>query len=70
MSWVNSAGYDSVLLRNRTEIEMAWTESTRKQYERDKHRYSSDVSDGVVARMRPVLLGAPFLDRLDAPDAA
>lgn len=56
MSWVNSAGYDSVLLRNRTEIEMAWTEFTRKQYERSTNRYSSDVSDDewvIVAALLP-----------------
>ena len=46
MSWVISAGYASVRLRNRTEIMMPWTEITRKRYERNPMGYSSDVTDG------------------------
>ena len=56
MSWVISAGYASVRLRNRTEIMMPWTEITRKRYERNPMGCSSDVTDGqwtVVSRLLP-----------------
>ena len=56
MSWVISAGYASVCLRNRTEIMMPWNETIRKRYERNPMGYSSDVTDGqwtVVSRLLP-----------------
>ena len=56
MSWVILAGYDSVCLRNRTEIMVPWTEITRKRYERNPMGCSSDVTDGqwtVVSRLLP-----------------
>jgi len=43
---------------------MAWTEITRKQHERIKHRYSSDVSDDEWAIVAPLL---PSPNRLGRP---
>ena len=36
---------------------MAWTEFTRKRYERNTARYSSDVTDEEWAIVAPLLLG-------------
>ncbi len=42
---------------------MAWTELTRKQYERDTQRYSSDVTDEEWATVAPLLPGPNPLGR-------
>ncbi len=42
---------------------MAWTEFTRKQYERTAERYSSDVTDMEWAVVGPLLPGRNMLGR-------
>jgi transposase len=63
MSWAISAGYDSVCFRERTEITMAWTEITRKRYERKADRYSSDLTDAEWSVVAPLLPGPNRLGR-------
>ena len=44
---------------------MAWTELTRKRYERNTARYSSDVTDeewAIVAPLLPGVNGGAILD--------
>jgi len=60
---VNSAGYASVLLQERTEIKMAWTELTRNRYDRNASRYSSDVTKEEWAIIAPLLPGPNRLGR-------
>ena len=42
---------------------MAWTELTRKRYEHNTARYSSDVTDEEWAIVAPLLPGANLLGR-------
>ena len=47
----------------RTEIGMAWTETSRKHYERQTERYSSDTTDEEWAVISPLLPGPNRLAR-------
>jgi len=63
MTWVNSAGCDSVRFGRRTEIKMAWTEFAQKPYARASPRFSTDVTDAEWSMVGPLSPGPNPLGR-------